>query len=63
MNLAIVTLLFGIVTLGGFLEKLIVCFAYRLAHEGDVIGSAEYINIVRYELPVVVSQRTFSLTE
>ena len=63
VNLAVITLLFGIVTLGGFLEKLIVCFAYRLAHEGDIIRSAEHVNIVRHELPVVVSQRTFSLTK
>lgn len=63
VNFAVITLLFRIVTLGGFLEKLIVCFAYRLTHESDIIGSAEHVNIVRYELPVVVSQRTFSLTE
>ena len=63
MNLAIVTLLFGIVTLSRFSKKLIVCFAYRLTHEGDVLRSAERINIVRHELPVIVSQRTLSLTE
>ena len=63
VNLAVVTLLFCIVTLGGFSKKLIVCFAYRLTHEGDVLRSAERINIVRHELPVIVSHRTFSLTE
>ena len=40
VNLAIVTLLFGIVTLGGFSKKLLVCFAYRLTHEGDVLRSS-----------------------
>lgn len=63
LNLAVVTLLFGIITLGGFSKKLIVCFAYRLTHEGDVLRSTERINIVRHELPVIVSQRTLSLTE
>ena len=63
VNLAVVTLLFGIVTLGGFSKKLIVCFTDRLTHEGDVLRSAERINIVRHELPVIVSQRTLSLTE
>lgn len=63
VNLAIVTLLFCVITLGGFLEKLVVCFAYRLTHEGDVLRSAERINIVRHELPVIMSQRTLSLTE
>ena len=63
VNLAVITLLFGIVTFGGFSKKLIVCFAYRLTHEGDVLRSAERINIVRHELPVIVSQRTLSLTE
>jgi len=63
LNLAVVTLLFGIITLGGFSKKLIVCFAYRLTHEGDVLRSTERINIVRHELPVIVSQRPLSLTE
>lgn len=63
VNLAIVTLLFGIVTLGGVSKKLVVCFCYRLTHKSDIIWSAERINIVRHELSIVVSQRTLSLTE
>lgn len=63
VNLAVITLLLGVVTCSGFSKKLIVCFAYRLTHEGDVLRSAERINIVRHELPVIVSQRTLSLTE
>lgn len=63
VNLAVITLLFGVITLGGFSKKLIVCFAYRLTHEGDVLRSAERINIVCHELPVIVSQRALSLTE
>ena len=63
LNLAVVTLLLCVITLGGFSKKLIVCFTDRLTHEGDVLRSAERINIVRHELPVIVSQRTFSLTE
>lgn len=41
VNLAIVTLLLGVVTLGRFSKKLIVCFTDRLTHEGDVLRSAE----------------------
>jgi hypothetical protein len=62
-DLAIISFLPGIITHGGFLEKLIVCFGYRLAHESDIVGSAERVNIRRHKLPVIVSQRTVSLTE
>ena len=48
---------------GGFLEKQIVCFGYRLAHKSDIVWSSERVNIRRHELSIVVSQRTFSLTE
>ena len=40
VNLAIVTLLFGIVTLGGFSKKLLVGFTNWLTHEGDVLRRA-----------------------
>ena len=63
VNLAVITLLLCIVTLGGFLEKQIVCFAYRLAHESDILRSAEYINIVRNELTIVMGNRTLALSE
>ena len=59
----IISFLPSIISLGGFSKKLLICFTDRLTHESDVLRSAERINIVRHELPVIVSQRTFSLTE
>lgn len=55
VNLAVVTFLFGIVTLCGFLEKLIVCFAYRLAHGGDIIGRVEPTLSALMKLPIALS--------
>lgn len=59
----IIPFLPSIISLSGFSKKLLVCFTDRLTHKGDVLRSAERINIVRHELPVIVSQRTLSLTE
>ena len=63
VNLAIITLLFCVITLGGFLEKQIVCFGYRLAHESDIVGCAKHVNIVRHELPIIMGNRTLALTK
>ena len=51
----IISFLPSIISFSGFSKKLIVCFAYRLTHEGDVLRSAERINIFHHELPVIVS--------
>ena len=59
----IIPFLPSIISLSGFSKKLLVCFTDRLTHKGDVLRSAERINIVRHELPVIVSQRPLSLTE